>query len=272
MSAAVSLPEPPPLRTCDADGTHHFNQIKKLALSGRQYIHACNTEIEPTRAMLIGTMVHLLVLGPRKGGKPIVFFGGERRQGKAWDEFSAANSHAEILTKPEWSEAKAIAEALMNDPMAIARLEGARFEVPIKWEENGLIFSTSGIDIITANGAAGDLKTTSTTFPEAWTRHAFKMLYPQQMAFYRRGLAANGIECPAGLFLLGVETNAPYEVVDLELTEAMIDHADRSVSLWIEKLRVYKDSNQWPGYAQSPVPFDLPAYMQSPDDEDDDAG
>lgn len=267
MSAAVSVPEAAP-RICDADGTHHFSQLKKLALSGRQYIHACNTETEPTRAMLVGTAVHFLVLGPRQGAKPVVFFGGERRQGKAWDEFNAENSHAEILTKPEWTEAKNIAEAVMNDPVALARLEGARFEVPLKWEENGLLFSTSGIDIVTANGAAGDLKTTTTTFPEAWMRHAFKMGYPQQMAFYRRGLAANGIACPLGLFLLGVETRPPYEVVDLELTEDLIDLADRTVSLWLEKLHAYRKANQWPGYAQSPVPFDVPAYLQ--EDEDDD--
>lgn len=275
MSAAVSTPPGDSgapgvvTLTCDADGTHHFSQLKKLALSGRQYIHACNTEIEPTRAMLIGTMVHLLVLGPRKGAKPVVRFPGERRQGKAWDEFFAANVGAEILTKPEWTEADAIAAAVLADPIARARLDGAQLEVPLEWEENGLKFSTSGVDLVTANGAAGDLKTTTSTFPDAWTRHAFKMLYPQQVAFYRRGLAANGINCPAGLFLLGVETKAPYEVVDLELTEAMIDFADRNVSLWIEKLRVYKESNQWPGYAQSPVPFDVPTWMQAAEEDED---
>lgn len=279
MSAAVSI-EPPfpddaqagdytPLRTCDVDGTHHFSQIKKLALSGRQYLHACNSTFEPTRPMLIGTAVHFLVLGARPGARPIVRFSGERRQGKAWDEFLAANANAEILTAPEWREAEAIAAAVVNDPVARERLVDARFEVPLTWEENGLRFSTSGIDILTAHGAAGDLKTTSTTFPDAWTRHAFKMLYPQQMAFYRRGLRANGIACPGGLFLLGVETKPPFEVVDLELTEAMIDFADRTVSLWLEKLRVYTDSCQWPGYAQAPVPFDVPAWAQS-DEEDED--
>lgn len=268
MSAAVSVVEAPPLRICDADGTHHFSQLKKLALSGKQYIHACNHEVEPTRAMLVGTAVHFLVLGPRQGAKPIVFFGGERRQGKAWDDFATENAHTEILTKPEWTDAKAIAEAVMNDPVALARLEGARLEVPLQWEENGLLFSTSGVDIVTTGGAAGDLKTTTSTFPEAWTRHAFKMLYPQQVAFYRRGLAANGISCPQGLFLLGVETKAPYEVVDLELTDGMIDMADRTISLWLEKLHAYRSAGQWPGYAQSPIPFDVPSYLQDEEDED----
>jgi hypothetical protein len=277
VSAAVSRPElpfpddvePPALRTCDEDGTHHFSQIKKLALSGKQYLHAVNNPTEPTSAMLLGTLVHFLVLGARSGAKPLVRYDGGTRQGNAWKDFAAAHAGAEILTAKEWAEGEKIAAAVMADPVAQARLSGARLEVPIVWEESGLKFSTSGVDIVTVDDAAGDLKTTTSTYPDAWTRQAFKMLYPQQVAFYRRGLRANGIACSRGLFLLGVETNAPYEVVDLELTEGMIDFADRTVSLWLERLRVYKDSNQWPGYAQKPVPFDLPSWMQSDDEEGD---
>jgi len=258
----------PPLRTCDEDGTHHYSTIKKLALSGVQYIYACNNPSEPTSAMLFGTLVHFLVLGARPSAKPLVCYDG-KRQGNAWKDFEEANHGAEILTASEWKAGERVANAVLRDPVARARLDGARLEVPLVWEENGLKFSTSGIDIVTADDAAGDLKTTTSTFPDAWTRQAFKMLYPQQLAFYRRGLRANGIACSKGLFLLGVETKPPFEVVDLELTEGMIDFADRTVSLWLEKLRVYKESAQWPGYAQSPVPFDVPSWMRDDDDDGD---
>lgn len=269
-AAAAATESPPalPYRTCDEDGTHHFSQIKRLALSGKQYIHACNTENEPTPAMLLGTAVHCMVLGPRPGGKRVVAYTGKTRSGKAWEAFAAENVDAEILTAGEWTKAQAIAEAVKADPVAQSRLAGARFEVPLEWEEEGGIrCSTSGIDIVRAK-SIGDLKTTSTTYPEAWQRQAFKMLYPQQMAWYRRGARAHGLDVSEGLFILGVETKPPYEVVDLELTEGMIDFADRTVSLWLEKLRVYRESNQWPGYAQSPVPFDVPSWMQSDEDDD----
>ena len=259
------------MRTCNADGSHHFSEVKKLALSGKQYIHAVNNPTEATSVMLVGSVVHLLTLGPRPGASPLVCYPGKTRQGKAWTDFEAENVGAEILTAPEWARAEAIADAVKADPLAQARLSGARFEVPLEWDEEGLKCSTSGIDIVTADGALGDLKTTSTTFPDAWTRHAFKMLYPQQMAWYRRGARANGIDCSRGLFLLGVETNAPFEVVDLELTDGMIDFADRTVSLWLEKLRTYKESDQWPGYAQSPVPFDVPSWMHDEDEDADEA-
>jgi hypothetical protein len=266
-----------PLRTCDEDGTHHFSALKKLALSGRQYLHAVNAPSASSAAMRVGTCAHLLVLGARPGAPRLVRYDG-RRAGKAWEDFEAANVGAEILTASEWTTAEAMAEAVRADPVARARLDGARCEVPLSWEEDGLTFSTSGVDIITRDGALGDLKTTQTTFPEAWMRHAFRSFYPQQLAFYRRGARANGIALPNGLFCLGVESKAPHEVVDLELTEAMIDFADRTVSLWIEKLRVYRDAcpaprrvTDWPGYAQASVPWDAPSWATEEDDEEEEA-
>ena len=256
------------LLTCDADGTHHFNQVKKLALSGKQYLHACNNPEPPTRAMLVGTRVHEIVLGPRPGAPRVVRYDG-RRAGARWDAFKAANADAEILNEAEWTEAEQIAAAVLADPVARDRLHGARTEVPLRWEEDGgIVCSTTGVDIITTGAALGDLKTTNTTYPESWQRLAFRMLYPQQMAWYARGARANGLEV-RGLFLLGVDVHAPYEVVDLELTDAMIAFADRTVALWLEKLRVYRESNQWPGFAQSPVPFDVPAWMGGDDEEED---
>lgn len=261
------MTEPNILRVVDEDGSVHFSHLKKMALSPRQYLAALNTETEPTRAMLIGTVVHLLVLGPRPGAKPIVKFDGERRQGKKWDEFLLENGGAEIVTAPEWREAEAIANAVMADPIARTRLDGARFEVPITWEDGGIKCSTSGLDIVPAN-ALCDLKTTTTVQPEAFQRQAFKMLYPQQMAFYRRGAMANGFDVSHGLYILGVETKSPFEIVELELTEGMVDYADRAVSLWIERLRAMlsacpepKSFADWPGYAQSPIPWDVPPWM-----------
>lgn len=54
-----------------------------------------------------------------------------------------------------------------------------------------------------------------------------------------------------------------------ELTEQIIDLADRTVDLWLSKLRTYIDADQWPGYAQSPVVWDVPGWMRDDDEEGD---
>ncbi len=260
-------PSDPVLRTCDEDGTHHFTHVKRLGDSGVQYLHAVNTKFKPTRAMLIGTAVHYLVLGPRPD-KPVLCFPGEERKGNVWKEFASLNSDADILTLPEWAEAEVIAAAVKRDPVARTFLdEGARFEVPLVWEDGGIKCSTSGVDIVLP-GMIGDLKTTNTTEIEALQRQCFKMGYHAQLAFYRRGCRANGIDVSKGMFLLCVETRAPHEVVVLELSDEMIDLGERTVALHLEKLRVFTESNQWPGRAQSPVVWTVPAWMR--DDEEDD--
>ncbi len=116
--------------------------------------------------------------------------------------------------------------------------------------------------------------TTTTVEPEAWARQAERMSYPEQVAFYRRGCLANGIDVSEGVFLLGVETCSPFDMVDLELTEGRIEQADQTCTRWLEKLRLLMLScpnpttcEDWPGYVQSPVPLDVPRRWGGDDDE-----
>jgi len=279
MTAAVSLEPPfpdddeaepvsaPLFRTCDEDGTHHFGHIKALALSGKQYIHRVNTPFEATAAMRLGTCVHQLVLGARPG-KDVVVYPGKTRQGKTWEAFEAEHAGTDtIVTANEWSRAEEIAAAVMSDPLARPYLDSSRKEVPLAWEENGLKFSTSGVDIVT-DGMIGDLKTTATVEPDAVRKQIRRMHYAEQVVFYRRGARLNGIDVSKGLFLLCVETKAPFEVVPFELTEQRIDRCERTVSLWIERLRVYTTCGQWPGYTQAPIPLDIEAWQEDDDDEE----
>ncbi len=257
------------VRLTHADGTVHYSDIKKIGDSGVQYLHGLSKRFEPTRAMLVGTGTHHIALGKRPTSK-VAFYPGEKRVGNEWKSFAAAHEGYDILTKPESDEAEALATAVLTDPVAREYMEGAEFEVPLVWEDSGLKCSTSGVDIIQrSHKRIGDLKTTNTTAIEPWQRQAFNFSYHCQMAWYRRGCVANGIDVSGGMFILGVDTKAPHEVVILEMSEDLIDLAERTVSLWIEKLKVYIDSRQFPGRAQSPVVWTVPAWMSKDDEEED---
>jgi hypothetical protein len=247
----------------------NFSKLKHVARSGLHFHHGATTTTEPNRGMTVGSVSHFLVFGAQRvGAKPLVKYDG-RRAGKEWEAFAAKHADAEIVSASEWTDAEAIADAVRRDPVAQARLAGARFEVPLTWEDSGFRCSTSGIDIVNA-GALCDLKTTTTTEPEAWKRHAFRLFYHCQMAWYRRGAVANGIDVSKGLYLLGVEAKPPHAVVELEMTWRLIDLANRTIDLWLSKLRTYVDSDQWPGYAQNPVPWDVPSWMDHGDGEEED--
>lgn len=255
-------------RHCSADGTLHFSDVKRLNQSGAHYIHAVNERRVPTRPMLVSTAVHQILLGPRKG-KEVVVYPGLRRMGKEWDSFEAMNPEREILTKPEWDDAQRIARIIEKDPQVQARLDSARTEVPLTWKDGDFLCSTDGIDIVRP-GEIGDLKGTHNAEPEAWKRLAFRMLYHVQVAWYRRGCVANGIDVSKGAFVLGYEMSAPHVVVDLQLTPDLLELGDRTLTLWLEKLKVYRDSNQWPGYAQAPVLWDVPKWLKPSEDDDED--
>lgn len=264
----------PPIRTLNADGTMHFTDLKKLSLSGTQYLHSVNHPSEPTTDMRIGTITHFMLLGPRPGAKELVKYDG-RRAGKDWEAFAARNDDKEIVNASEWRLGAQMAESVRRSPVAMRRLHGAHTEIPMRWEESGMPCSTSGVDIFCVDRALGDLKSTTTTNPELFKTQAFKMAYPQQLAWYRRGARANGLVV-GGLFILGVERKAPFEVVELDLTEALIDLAEQSLSKWLEKLRGYRLSipepktvYDWPGYAQAPIAWDAPAWASDDEDEDD---
>ncbi len=270
-----------PLRTLNVDGTEHFSDLKHIGISGREYLHACNVPFEPTRDMLIGTAVHNFVLGDRTGAKPLVLFDAPSRTGNAWKNFRALHPDAEILTAPEWNEAQRIAASVVAHPLTADRFSGARFEVPLHWEEvigdRRIPCSTTGIDIVCAS-AIGDLKCTRAKI-HRFERHAFEFSYPHQLAWYRRAARANGLDTSQGLFLLGAMMAPPHDVIDLELTEGMIDYADRIVSGWLAKLAELLDMNpaprawgDWPGFAQSPLAMDLPRYLQEHEDEGDGEG
>ena len=266
MSAAVTLsPEPTFLH---ADGTLHFSDLKRIADSGVQYLHGLAHRREPTRAMLVGTGGHHLILGQRPTSK-VAFYAGEARRGKEWAAFAAAHEGYDILTEPEWAEAATVAAAVLEDPVAQEYLEGGEYETPLTWDEGGIPCSTTGVDIIQRHHRRlGDLKFTSTTEIEKWKKQAFNFSYHVQLSWYRRACRANGIDVSNGAFLLGADVKPPHEVVVLEMSEELFDLGDRTLTLWLGRLKVYIDSRQFPGRAQSAVVWTVPSWMQDEDDDD----
>lgn len=248
------------------DGRVSFSHLKHMARSPAHYRCAVEQPREPTRAMRVGTVVHRLVLGERPGHL-VKRFEGEARRGKEWLAFVEANPGAELVTAPEWAEAEDIAAAVMSDPVATALLQGTATEAALEWEDAGTECGTSGVDFI-GRGLLGDLKITTNVEPEKWQRHALNMLWHAQVVWYRNGARANGRDVSRGLFLLGVENTPPFVVTALELSEPVIELAEKTIALWLEKLRVCEENDFWPGYVQSPVPMVLPAWMGGDDDHE----
>lgn len=254
-------------------GALHFSALKHIAESPLHFRHALSVERTPSKAMRVGTIVHHLVLG-KQGNREIVTW-PDRRAGKAWETFEAMHKAAgnEIVTHVDWKEAEPIAAAVLADERALSLLRehGARHEVPLRWEINGVPFSTRGIDLAAPAGIA-DLKMARTVKPIHFMREALKMHYHVQLALYEEGARQNGIDTSGGVRLIAVESKPPHAVQVFRLTPALLDRGRRELALWIETLKACVTSAHWPAYSDAELEWDAPPEAVELDFGDDDEG
>jgi hypothetical protein len=236
-------------------------RFSRLKLIARSPLHYAAATVEETMAMEVGSAVHSLVLG----GKLVVQYVGEPdeatgeikkvvRRGKAWEAFRAEHAGDLILTAGEYQAARAIADAVLANPLAAAALDGQR-EVERAWQF-GRRACGGRIDCVTADGVT-ELKVSNTADPARFVWHALRMGWLSQLAWYLDGLAAGGTMLEHAR-IVAVEPKPPYAVTVFKLSAATLDQARRTYRSWFERLLVCEATDEWPPYAQSEVELDVP--------------
>jgi hypothetical protein len=84
------------------------------------------------------------------------------------------------------------------------------------------------------------------------------MGYHSQLAWYLEGLLGPVNDGDAKIVV--VETAAPFAVSVFDVTPRALEEGRKLIRIWWEQMRGCEDSDDWPSYAQSPVPFDIPEY------------
>lgn len=227
----------------------HFSQLRHIARSPAHYRCYLDAPREPTAAMRLGAAVHRMLLG----GPPLCVFDGPRRAGKEWEAFKAANDGKEIFSQSEYLAADRIAAAVLEHPFA-GRLLSGECERELGWDFLGRRCSSTP-DCV--NDAVVELKTASTTQPERFKGACLRMAYHAQLAFYCDAVrVATGRDIQRA-YIVGVETAAPYCVTVLRLTPATLHEGRKLCRLWMELLLNCESSDEWPGYAQSELSWDV---------------
>lgn len=248
----------------------HFSDLKLFAESPLHFIDHLAKGTTVTGAMRQGTAVHRLLLG---GEMPPVFDGS--RRGKAFEEFARAQTVeriGDIMTQSELDAATRIVDAVRDNPIVREYIDGAQHEVPLEWEDGGVLCATRGIDILHAD-CHGDLKTAQTVKPQWLLRECEKRLYHAQLAFYARGLEVLGMRHEGRPpFLLCVENVSPFDVVVVHLPPSMMADGHRCVSKWLEEYRVCRESNCWPGHSSAPIVWEPREVLFDMGDETEEDG
>lgn len=234
----------------------HFSDLNHMSRSPLHFISAANAPARAvTPAMRIGTAVDAMLLG---GTVAPVYDG--KRQGNAWKDFVVAHSDIdaeELLTSSEWDTANRAATHIRRHPLFEQYTEGAWFQRPIKWKIGDVHCATRGVDILSPR-RLGDLKTTTNCTPWKLMRHCETMAYHAQLGWYDIALDLLEYEPRTEKpFLLCAEVVPPFDVVVLELDDETLAAGRLACRLWLETYRTCRDSNAWPGYAQTAIPWAL---------------
>lgn len=240
----VVIPPPEPIR------------YSRLKLMGQSPAHYQSATVEETYSMERGSAVHALVLETQevlpwdkltKAGK------SAPRTGDEFQAFEAEHPGAIILTAAEYRQAKAQADAVRSNALAMRLLSGQR-EQEIAWRVGNR--SCAGRPDAFGGDFVTELKCTVSAHPERFAWQARKMGYLGQLAWYGDGLMLAGRAAPEAHYIVAVEQRAPYVTTVFRLTPEAVEQGRRAYRTWFEQVLVCEASNEWPGYCQSVVPLD----------------
>ena len=253
----------------------HYSALRQMARSAAHCKHAMTAPWGGgSLAMRMGTAGHAATFEPHKlvTYLPGIFTDkkgktrphGDRRDGEAWEQFKAKpeNVGKVIVNRRERAVAEAIASALRNDPLAAPLLFGPSvvLEQEILWAVDGRECS-SRPDARKRGVHVTELKVVRTGEPEPFLRTAIRSGHHGQVRFYDRADAYETgrpfDDPPIDLWVVAVESAPPYVVTTYKLDDTAKIAADRDIHTWWSKLMACEAINFYPGYSQSPWPFEV---------------
>lgn len=230
-----------------------FSELKRIALSPAHYKAACEAgrDVNPKASYLrhgLGVDAILFAV------TPYVVWEGERRAGKAWEDFSGTHASSLILSRDEFSRADCAAQAIAHNRDAMRVLDGDR-QRRIEWEWLGLPCAST-LDIVKPRSHVTELKTAKTAHPDRFKFASMRYCYAEQHRFYGMA-AAQAFLGEHEHFTVVSESEAPWCVTVLRYTPRTLTAAERRLRIWMERLKSCIEANEWPGYSQTIVDLDL---------------
>lgn len=259
------------------DNRVHFSELKQMARSPAHYRYACEHAKDPSRAMTVGSVGDAIVFGTPER---IAIYPGPTRRGKEWDAFKALNPGKTIAIQSEVDDATGAAEAILRDPIAGPILTECETQIVIQWEQMGLPCASGiagergGIDALhRASRTIWDVKCVGVDVdPDGIAKHAWRQHWHAQLAWLVDGWNARdgrALDEPTvhAAGLICVEANPPHCVTVMRATPEALDHGQRSIRLWLERLAACEGEAErnpgyvWPGYVQTIAEMGVPAWL-----------
>ena len=217
---------------------------------------------EPSKALRIGSAVHLLVLEPELVPTMLPVAPTVPKRSNAdkatWAEWEASLAPGALrLTADERETAESAAAAVLtHEGIRRAELLKGRAEVSILWEQDGAPCKARP-DLITERGFVVDLKTTEDAAD--FERSVAQYSYHRQAAWLQMAAAAADIECK-GVVFIAVEKTAPYGIRTVILDSIALVQGEREIERALAAYRACTASGEWPNYPTTLDTLTLPMW------------
>lgn len=264
MTIATGLHSEMPREEYDALKLLNYSLAKEIQESPAQLQHKARFPADDSPAKKLGRAGHLAILEPDKFRTQVVQWTGDRRAGKKWEEFEAANAGKEILLPDEYRRASMIREAVMARKEAREAIEGTQSEV------TG-VGRLQGIDCKARFDALGrflaEIKTTRHANRERIQNDGARLLYHAQFAWYSDLLeAATGESRP--MRVIAIQSEAPFCVAVFDVYAEELAAGRRLYHGWINRYAECLASGVWPEPTTGVLRWEVPAWAPGCEDEE----
>jgi exodeoxyribonuclease VIII len=238
--------------------------LKKMRRSPLHAMHALTQPEPPTRAMQIGTAVHLALLEPDRYLAELRIGPANDRRTKAWQDWDRVTLAMLKLTPDESITVEHIRTNLRNrlSGTALKLLSGkGTNEATAVWCDVATgQHCKARADRITRIGKQPvlvELKTARDASERAFKYAVRDFGYDLAAAWYLRGFGLMLPEIPERLIFVVVETEAPYAVGVYELSEAVLMQAAEDCERYLREYVTCIETRSWPGYPDAIVMLGL---------------
>lgn len=245
----------------------NWSTLKEARKSLRHYRHRLEEPREDSTALAMGRATHTAVFEPDRFPLDYAVFTGPRRQGKDWDECCRANKGKTILRADEYATCLAMRDAVRSHPVAGPALSPpGEAEKVLTWTDEATGLRCKARLDWWRVGLLADLKTSAQLDRRLFGATAHRLGYFGQMAFYRAGLTANGLDAPQPR-IIAVEKAAPHDVAVFVVDDDALWAGEVEVADLLAKVAAGRFSDQWPGAYPEEVPLELPAWAAPGNDD-----
>lgn len=247
----------------------NWSTAKHALKSGLHYKHATEHREADRPAWVFGRASHCAVLEPDRFLRDVVVYPGKVRRGQAWDAFKAEHAGREILKAGERKAIEKMAEVVHahTEASRLLNTEGRIVEEPMTWIDPQTGIKCKGIPDLRAPGLLLDYKTAATIEFHPYMAAVARYLYAAQLAFYVRGIVANGGERPV-CWHAAQEKSSPYDVGCFRITEQDMHAGETAVFNAMHTIAECRRSGAYPGQYPEPVDSELPPWAFGDDDEE----